>query len=159
MGRSGHPRDRRQPVRPDRRANDPLAAAGRAIDAHPALARAFLRFLQVDERRILRQRGTHEPEAIADGPPASAPARSDVVASLAAAGVEHLGAVDLHVQTGTGERVVRVEPGVHVYGTPTGDEPTADAKPGMAPTHGRHWRMRGPGVARGRAVARTASTS
>jgi hypothetical protein len=38
--------------------DDPLGTAGRAIDAHPDLARSFLRFLQVDDRRILRQRGT-----------------------------------------------------------------------------------------------------
>ncbi len=119
---------------------DPLAAAGLALEAHPGLARAFLRFLRVDERRILRQRGTHEPEAITAGPRLG-PDTSDVVASLAAAGVEHLGAIDLHIQTGTGERVVRVEPGVHVYGTPTDDTPTADAKPGVAPPTGRHWRM------------------
>ena len=117
---------------------DPLGTAGRAIDAHPSLARAFLRFLQEDERRILRQRGTHEPEAITAGVRVEA-GTSDVVASLAAAGVEHLGAVDLHVQTGTGTRVVRVEPGVHAYGD-THDEPTADAKPGAGQPVGRHWR-------------------
>ncbi len=120
--------------------DDPLGAAGRAIDAHPALARSFLRFLQVDERRILRQRGTHEPEVIAEGPRVD-PGSSDVVASLAAAGVEHLGAIDLHIQTGTGERVVRVEPGIHVYGTPSGDPPTADAKPGVPNSRGHHWRV------------------
>jgi lysylphosphatidylglycerol synthetase-like protein (DUF2156 family) len=119
---------------------DPLDTAARAIDAHPALARSFLRFLQVDERRILRQRGTHEPERIVEGPRAR-PDSSEVVASLAAAGVEHLGAIDLHVQTGTGERVVRVEPGIHVYGTSPGGSPTADAKPGMEPPKGHHWRM------------------
>ena len=123
--------------------DDPLGAAGRAIDAHPALALAFLRFLQEDERRILRQRGTHEPESITAGPRVD-PDTSDVVATLAAAGVEHLGAVDLHVQTGTGLRVVRVEPGVHVYGNAVddipADGPTADAKPGVGPTAGRHWR-------------------
>jgi lysylphosphatidylglycerol synthetase-like protein (DUF2156 family) len=119
---------------------DPLGAAGRAIDAHPALARSFLRFLQVDERRILRQRGTHEPEIIVEGPRVG-PGSSDVVASLAAAGVEHLGAIDLHIQTGTGERVVRVEPGIHVYGSPSGDAPTADAKPGVPTSRGHHWRV------------------
>ena len=117
---------------------DPMGTAGRAIDAHPVLARAFLRFLQEDERRILRQRGTHEPEVITAGVRVD-PDTSDVVASLAAAGVEHLGAVDLHVQTGTGTRVVRVEPGVHAYGGPH-DEPTADAKPGAGRSVGRHWR-------------------
>ena len=119
--------------------DDPLASAGRAIDAHPALARSFLRFLRVDDRRILRQRGTHEPEAIAAG--LRDEGASDVVASLAAAGVEHLGSLDLHVQTGTGERVVRVEPGTHVY--PAHDDavpPSADTKPGITTGAGQHWR-------------------
>ena len=120
--------------------DDPLGTAGRAIDAHPALARAFLHFLQVDDRRILRQRGTHEPEEIVGGLRDHVDGASDVVARLAEAGVEHLGAVDLHLQTGTGERVVRVEPGTHVYAAATDiAEPTADTKPGIAPASGRHW--------------------
>ncbi|HEY5108821.1 MAG TPA: phosphatidylglycerol lysyltransferase domain-containing protein [Acidimicrobiales bacterium] len=121
--------------------DDPLGTAGRAIGAHPALARAFLRFLQVDERRILRQRGTHEPVEIAQGLRDHVEGASDVVASLAAAGVEHLGAVDLFVQVGTGERVVRVEPGTHVYEASHEDDtaPTADTKPGIATGSGRHW--------------------
>jgi lysylphosphatidylglycerol synthetase-like protein (DUF2156 family) len=129
-------------------ADDPLATAGRAIDAHPALARAFLRFLAVDDRRVLRQRGSHEPT----GPPSQsaepAAGTSDIVATLAAAGVEHLGPVDLHLQTGTGLRVVRVDPGQCARsavrtdaGSAVGVDPTADAKPGAvqtaAPVH--HW--------------------
>ena len=121
--------------------DDPLGTAGRAIDAHPALARSILRFLQVDERRILRQRGTHEPPEIVQGLRDHIDGASDVVASLAAAGVEHLGSVDLYVQTGTGEKVVRVEPGTHVYEAAYGDRtgPTADAKPGITTGSGRHW--------------------
>ena len=46
--------------------DDPIATAGRAIDAHPALARALIRFLGVDDRRVLRQRGTHEPDDLAE---------------------------------------------------------------------------------------------
>ena len=69
-----------------------------------------------------------------------------MVASLAAAGVEHLGPVDLHLQTGTGERVVRVEPGdarlrrrAHRYRDRV--DPAADAKPGdRPPSAARHWR-------------------
>ena len=119
---------------------DPLGTAGRAIDAHPGLARSFLRFLCVDDRRILRQRGTHEPDAIAQGLRGHVDGASDVVASLAEAGVEHLGAVDLHVQTGTGERVVRVEPGTHVYDAVIEPAmPTADTKPGISTGAGRHW--------------------
>jgi lysylphosphatidylglycerol synthetase-like protein (DUF2156 family) len=121
--------------------DDPLGTAGRAIDSHPALARSILRFLQVDERRILRQRGTHEPPEITQGLRHHVDEASNVVASLAAAGVEHLGAVDLYVQTGTGERVVRVEPGTHVYEAGHEDltGPTADTKPGIASGSGRHW--------------------
>ena len=110
--------------------DDPLGAAGRAIDAHPALARAFLRFLQVDERRILRQRGTHEPEVIAAGVRVD-PDTSDVVASLAAAGVEHLGAVDLHVQTGTGTGWSGSSRASTPTAAPGRRDPTADAKPGV----------------------------
>jgi len=121
--------------------DDPLGTAGRAIDAHPALARSFLHFLQIEDRRILRQRGTHEPEEIAQGLRDHVDGASDVVACLAEAGVEHLGSVDLHVQTGTGERVVRVEPGTHVYGNAHDESagPTADTKPGIASGAGRHW--------------------
>ena len=121
--------------------DDPLGSAGRAMDAHPSLARAFLRFLRVDDRRILRQRGTHEPVEISGGIRGHVDGASDVVASLAEAGVEHLGAVDLHVQTGTGERVVRIEPATHVY-TEVQDAtgaPTADTKPGLTSGAGHHW--------------------
>ena len=141
---------------------DPVATAGRAIDAHPALGQAFLRFLRVDERRVLRQRGTHEPEDLAQrlaqrsatrpdaGTGDRTDTRSDVVASLAAAGVEHMGPVDLHIQTGNGVRVVRVDPGECAYSSqpvdladPTVPDPTADAKPGAAVDSpaGRHWRQ------------------
>ena len=121
--------------------DDPLGTAGRAIDAHPALARSFLRFLQVEDRRILRQRGTHEPEEITKGLRDHVAGASDVVTRLAQVGVEHLGAIDLHVQTGTGERVIRVEPGDHVYESVDDAvaEPTADTKPGVTQGPGRHW--------------------
>jgi lysylphosphatidylglycerol synthetase-like protein (DUF2156 family) len=126
-------------------ADDPVATAGRAIDAHTALAGALIRFLAIDERRVLRQRGTHEPADLAGGAAARNGQMSDIVATLAAAGVEHLGAIDLHLQTGIGERVVRVEPGgcgAVPTGTAGGGDPTADAKPGGIPTPGtgRHWR-------------------
>ena len=93
-----------------------------------------------------------KPEIITEGPRVG-PESSDVVASLAAAGVEHLGAIDLHIQTGTGERVVRVEPGVHAYGSPPDETPSADAKPGIEPSKGHHWRMPVQRVARRRPVA------
>ena len=134
-------------------ADDPLTTAGRAIDAHPALARALIRFLEVDERRVLRQRGSHEPEALARHAGTTPEGASDVVATLAAAGVEHLGPIDLHVHTGTGVRVVRVDPGA--CAADAGRAPTdpsapvdlsADTKPGAVATTsaGRHWRSLAP---------------
>ena len=60
LGRTGHPDHRRQPLRP-LRLGSPLAECQRALDAHPALGRALSRFLTVDERRVIRQTGTHEP--------------------------------------------------------------------------------------------------
>jgi len=119
--------------------DDPQHTAGRAIDAHPQLARSFLRFLQVDDRRILRQRGTHEPVEITRGIRGHTDGSSDVVGRLAEAGVEHLGAIDLHVQTGTGTRVVRVEPATHVYTSDTTGVLTADTKPGLTTGGGHHW--------------------
>jgi len=130
--------------------DDPLATAGRAIDAHPALAQALVRFLAVDERRVLRQRGSHEPEDLTRRAGTVPHGASDVVATLAAAGVEHLGAVDLHVQTGTGVRVVRVDPGACAPDSGHDDgpvpAPTADTKPGAVATSpaGRHWRSLAP---------------
>jgi lysylphosphatidylglycerol synthetase-like protein (DUF2156 family) len=134
-------------------ADDPLATAGRAIDAHPALARSLIRFLGVDERRVLRQRGSHEPEELARRAGTALDGASDAVATLAAAGVERLGPVDLHIQTGTGVRVVRVDPGACASDTGRGltepaasADPTADTKPGAVATTsaGRHWRSLAP---------------
>ncbi len=135
--------------------DDPVTTAGRAIDAHPALAQAFVRFLSTDERRVLRQQGSHEPADLASraAERAAAPPmpgrepRSEVVVALAAAGVEDMGAIDLHLLTGTGNRVVRVEPGERTYAadlttsSPIG-APSADTKPGAVPPSitGRHWR-------------------
>jgi lysylphosphatidylglycerol synthetase-like protein (DUF2156 family) len=66
---------------------------------------------------------------------------------MAAGGVEQLGPVDLHLQTATGVRVVRVEPGEHAYasgcsGPETEFDPAADAKPGVIghSAAGRGWR-------------------
>ena len=130
-------------------ADDPLTAAGRAIDAHPALGTALVRFLAVDERRVLRQRGSHEPEDLARRAGGTPDDASDVVAALAAAGVEHLGPVDLYVQTGTGVRVVRVAPGACAPDADhdgSGTALSADTKPGAVATSpaGRHWRSLAP---------------
>ena len=80
----------------------PVVEARRAIEAHPALAQALAGFLALDERRVIRQTGTHEPGYDTD---------PETVAAIAAVGVEQMGPVDLHLHTVTGERVVRVEPG------------------------------------------------
>ncbi len=132
-------------------ADDPLATASQAIEAHPALAESLIRFVGGDERRVLRQCGSHEPGG-ASARLGSAPAgASHVVATLAAAGVEHLGPVDLHLQTGTGVRVVRVDPGsctpdTGVAAAGPSSDPTADTKPGAVATTaaGRHWRSLAP---------------
>jgi lysylphosphatidylglycerol synthetase-like protein (DUF2156 family) len=116
----------------------PLAQARNSLDAHPRLRDALGRFLALDERRVIRQCGTHEP-GYSDDPA--------VVAAFAELGVEQLGPVDLHVQTASGTRVVRVEPGEHAYtsgcnGPETRFDPAPDAKPGIigASAAGRGWR-------------------
>ena len=73
----------------------PVAESRRAIEAHPALAQALARFLTIDERRVIRQTGTHEPGYDTD---------PETVAAIAAVGVEQMGPVDLHLHTATGER-------------------------------------------------------
>jgi len=134
-------------------ADDPVSTAGRAIDAHPALARSLIRFLGVDERRVLRQRGSHEPEDLTVRVDTAPAGFSDAVATLAAAGVEHLGPIDLHVQTGTGVHLVRVDPAgcTSTADRTQGDEgaatgPTADTKPGAvtSTSAGRLWRSLAP---------------
>jgi len=115
----------------------PVVEARRAIEAHPALAQALARFLTIDERRVIRQTGTHEPGYDTD---------PETVAAIAAVGVEQMGPVDLHLHTATGERVVRVEPGQCAQasgeGGPEAFHPGADAKPGpvAAPSTGSGWR-------------------
>ena len=138
LGRPGHPDHRRQPLRPLGMRHRPWPRrAGRSTPTRSS-RRSLDRFLEVDERRILRQTGTHEPGFDTDPEP---------IAAIAASGVEQLGPVDLHLQTATGVRVVRVEPGEHAYapgcpGTETEFDPAADAKPGViGPTPaGRRWR-------------------
>ncbi len=118
----------------------PVAEARRAMDAHPALSRSLGRFLAVNDRRVIRQTGTHEPGYDTD---------PETVAAVAAMGVEQLGPVDLHLHTATGTRVVRVEPDSSSLapGSPVPERvseipPTADAKPGGADCTpaGRQWR-------------------
>ena len=119
-------------------AASPAEEARRSINAHPALELALSRFLTVNDRRVIRQTGTHEPGYGVD---------PETAAAMAARGVEHFGPVDLHLHTATGVRVVRVEPGAHAYATgcsgpETEFDPAADAKPGIIgqSSAGRAWR-------------------
>ncbi len=115
-----------------------LAQAQQSLEAHPALNQALTRFLTIDERRVIRQTGTHEPGYDTD---------PDTRSAMAAKGVEPAGPVDLYLHTATGVRVVRVEPGEHAYaagcsGPETEFDPAADAKPGVIgpSSAGRGWR-------------------
>ncbi len=129
-------------------AGDPLGAAARSLDAHPALGRSLIRFLVGDERRVLRQCGSHEPGGDTPRPRTAPDTASHVVAPLAAAGVEHVGPVDLHVQTGTGVRVVRVDPGSC---TPdTGRTPSAPPRTRLPTPSRGPWRRRRPAGTGGR---------
>ena len=119
-------------------ADSPLSQAQRTLQSHPALAQALTRFATVEERRVIRQTGTHEPGYETD---------PETIEALTARGVEPLGPVDLHLHTATGVRVVRVEPGGHAYasgcsGPETEFDPAADAKPGAIghSSAGKGWR-------------------
>jgi lysylphosphatidylglycerol synthetase-like protein (DUF2156 family) len=116
----------------------PLPECRQAMDAHPELGRALTRFLTFDERRVIRQTGTHEPGYDTD---------PETIAAIAAQGVEQHGPVDLYLQTATGVRVVRVEPGEHAYASAesppeTEFDPAADTKPGAVgqSSAGKGWR-------------------
>jgi lysylphosphatidylglycerol synthetase-like protein (DUF2156 family) len=116
----------------------PLADSKQSLEAHPALGRALSRFLATEERRVIRQTGTHEPGFDTD---------PETMAAAAARGVEQMGPVDLYLHTATDTRVVRVEPGEHAYavgcsGAETEFNPAADAKPGVVGPSpaGRGWR-------------------
>ncbi|HXA34077.1 MAG TPA: phosphatidylglycerol lysyltransferase domain-containing protein [Acidimicrobiales bacterium] len=109
-----------------------------AMRAHPQLRAALARFLDCDERRVIRQTGTHEPGFDTD--PAT-------TAALVELGVERAGGVDLVLHTAAGIRSVRVEPGEHAYASPASAtesefDPAADAKPGAVERSlaGKSWR-------------------
>ncbi len=119
-------------------AGSPLSECRQSMEAHPALARALTRFLTFDERRVIRQTGTHEPGFDTD---------PETIAAIAAQGIEQLGPVDLFLHTAAGLRVARVEPGEHAYasgcsGPETEFDPAVDAKPGVVgqSSAGRGWR-------------------
>jgi lysylphosphatidylglycerol synthetase-like protein (DUF2156 family) len=116
----------------------PLSECRQSMDAHPVLAQSLARFLTFDERRVIRQTGTHEPGFDTD---------PETIAAIAAQGIEQLGPVDLYLHTAGGVRVARVEPGEHAYasgcsGPETEFDPAADAKPGVVgqSSAGRGWR-------------------
>ncbi len=105
---------------------DVAVAARATMEAHPRLAASCRRFLDGEDRRILRQEGTHE-RALGSSP--------EAWAALAHLGVERVGPVDLRLHTSAGVRTVRVEPGRHAYAegctAPETDlDPAVDAKPG-----------------------------
>ena len=119
-------------------ADSAMSQCQRSMEAHPDLRSALARFATVDERRVLRQIGTHEPGIETD---------PDAIEAMTARGVEQLGPVDLHLHTATGVRVVRVEPGEHAYasgctGPETKFDPAVDAKPGIIghSSAGKGWR-------------------
>ncbi len=116
----------------------PAVDAERCMAAHPELRASIGAFLQEPERRIIRQVGTHEPGFATD---------PNVAVALTALGVEPFAAVDLHLHTATGLRVVRIEPGDHAYDSEgpideTRHDPAADAKPGAVgqALAGERWR-------------------
>lgn len=105
-------------------AEEPRRYAEQALDAHPQLGAALRRFVDGDERRVVRQLGDHE---LVDGPDTAA-VQCAVEETL---GVEHAGPLDLHLRTGTGTRVVRVEPRVRSDHSPsTEGGATADVEVG-----------------------------
>ena len=118
----------------------PRVEAEAGMAAHPRLREAFRRFLGSPDRRVIRQTGTHEP---------GYDTHHETVAAMAAMGVEQFPVVDLHLQTATGLRRVRVEPGEHAYaaGRQAGGgsdlDPAADAKPGAVGSDraGERWRV------------------
>jgi len=108
--------------------DDPEAAASGALEAHPRLERALLHFLEDQDRRVIHQAGTHEPNSGSSAGP------SCVLAEL---GIECAGPIDLALSTPTSTRVVRIEPGPDAYGSgrpcsaaETDLDPAADSKPG-----------------------------
>lgn len=117
----------------------PADEAERALAAHPKLREAIRRFLAGEQRRVIRQAGTHEPVDGAD---------PESLSPVSGIDVERTGPVDLHLQTSTGVRVVRVEPGEHAYASDctapeTEFDPAIDAKPGAVGSSlaGRGWSL------------------
>ena len=144
LGRPRHPHHRRQPVRPDR-VRRPAAArpAGPSTPTRPWPGRSSASS-PVDERRILRQRGTHEPEDIARGlrdpstaPPTWWPAWPRPASSTSAPSTSTCRPAPASGWSGS-------SPAPHVYDDGPIDAapgPTADTKPGRRLTAaGRHWR-------------------
>ncbi|HLI72836.1 MAG TPA: phosphatidylglycerol lysyltransferase domain-containing protein [Acidimicrobiales bacterium] len=85
-----------------RRATDAGRAAQAALDAHRDLGRALRSFCGGDDHRVVYLPGVHDHVVDTD---------ADAQRVLGALGVDIVDAVDLHMATGSGTRVVRVEAG------------------------------------------------
>ena len=116
----------------------PLEEARRSLDAHPALARALTRFLTVDERRVIRQTGTHEPGYDTDPEAIAAVAHGGWSSSARSTSIS--GPPPGSGWCGWSPASTPTPPGA---GAPeTEFDPAADAKPGaIGPSPaGRGWR-------------------
>jgi lysylphosphatidylglycerol synthetase-like protein (DUF2156 family) len=100
--------------------DDPSRRSEAALDAHPVLIDSLRRFLEADDRRVIRQLGDREVSASCGQAHRPAPE----VPSLMGVGIELTGPLDLHLHTGTGTRVVRVAPALGTEDGP-GDSPSA----------------------------------
>ena len=155
LGRARHPDHRRQPLRPHR------VAARRSARGATGRSTPIRRWPGRSSRFLARRRPAGHPP---DRHPRAGLRRTDPDGGRrrrGRSGVEQLGPVDLHLQTATGIRVVRVEPGEHAYasgcsgardrvrpGAPTPSPGSSGPSPA-----GRGWRIARRPVRRGRAVA------
>ncbi|HXW32540.1 MAG TPA: phosphatidylglycerol lysyltransferase domain-containing protein, partial [Acidimicrobiales bacterium] len=88
------------------------------------------RFLSGEGRRVVRQLGGREPESCPHS-------QADPRAEMAALGVEHAGPLELHLRTGTGTRIVRIEAG-GCAAAAAATEPDQGPAPGLPAAGG--WR-------------------
>ncbi|HXQ91126.1 MAG TPA: hypothetical protein VN768_06155, partial [Acidimicrobiales bacterium] len=101
--------------------------AATALGSHPRLATALETFTAIDNRRVIALPGAHDSAA------GDSAADADHAGTLMALGVEVAPAVELHMSTAAGTRVVRVDAGVPpVATTPaplTGPTSNGDSAP------------------------------
>ena len=105
--------------------SDPVQTAEAALGAHPDLERALRSFCADDGHRVLCLPGARERALAVD---------DDARRVLAVRGVEVVDSVDLHMATGAGTRVVRVEPapGTALAGPMTNGPSTEPGRPLVA---------------------------